>query len=51
MAICVGLGVPTGGLGTLACSVEVVARGSYAGRASGGGGGEMFGEVIHEVTK
>lgn len=50
-AICVGLGVPTGGLGTLACGVVVVAAGSYAGGAIGGAGGEMFGEVIYEVTK
>lgn len=50
-AICVGLGVPTGGLGTLACGVVVVAAGSYAGGAVGGAGGEMFGEVIYEVTK
>jgi len=50
-AICVGLGVPTGGLGTLACGVVVVAAGSFAGGAVGGAGGEMFGEVIYEVTK
>jgi len=50
-AICVGLGVPTGGLGTLACGVVVVAGGSFAGGALGGAGGEMFGEVIYEVTK
>lgn len=41
-AICVGLGVPTGGLGTLACGVVVVAAGSYVGGAVGGAGGEMF---------
>jgi hypothetical protein len=50
-AICVGLGVPTGGLGTLACGVVVVAAGSFAGGAVGGSGGEMFGEMIYEVTK
>lgn len=49
--ICVGLGVPTGGLGTLACGVIVVATGSLAGGAVGGVTGEMAGEMIYEVKK
>jgi uncharacterized Zn-binding protein involved in type VI secretion len=50
-ALCIGLGVPTGGIGTLACSIAVVGVGSYAGGALGGQIGEMSGEVIYEATK
>lgn len=49
--ICVGLGVPTGGMATLACGVIVVAAGSYAGGALGGATGEWAGEKIYEVSK
>jgi len=49
--ICVGLGVPTGGMATLACGVIVVAAGSYAGGALGGATGEWAGEKIYEAGK
>mgnify|MGYP006183503311 FL=1 len=49
--ICVGLGVPTGGMATLACGVIVVAAGSYAGGALGGATGEWAGEKIYEASK
>jgi uncharacterized Zn-binding protein involved in type VI secretion len=50
-AICVGLGVPTGGVGTLLCGVVVVGVGSYAGGALAGAGGEALGEVVYETVK
>jgi hypothetical protein len=50
-ALCIGLGVPTGGLGTLACSIVVVGIGSYAGGVYGGKGGEIIGEVIYEYAR
>lgn len=49
--ICVGLGVPTGGMATLACGVIVVAAGSYAGGTLGGATGEWAGEKIYEASK
>ncbi|QZD68882.1 hypothetical protein [Pseudomonas sp. 3-2] len=49
--ICVGLGVPTGGMATLACGVIVVAAGSYAGGVLGGATGEWAGEKIYEAGK
>ncbi|MCU0121765.1 hypothetical protein N8H74_26185 [Pseudomonas sp. B2M1-30] len=49
--ICVGLGVPTGGMATLACGVIVVAAGSYAGGSVGGATGEWAGEKIYEAGK
>jgi hypothetical protein len=49
--ICVGLGVPTGGMATLACGVIVVAAGSYAGGALGGATSEWAGEKIYEAVK
>jgi hypothetical protein len=50
-AVCVGLGVPTGGMATLACGVVVVAVGSFAGGGLGGMAGEMTGEVVYEMTQ
>lgn len=50
-ALCIGLGVPTGGIGTLACSIVVVGAGAYVGGEMGGKLGEMAGEVIYEATK
>ncbi|WP_248805810.1 hypothetical protein, partial [Pseudomonas sp. MWU13-2100] len=50
-ALCVGLGVPTGGFATLACGVVVVGAGSFAGGALGGMGGETIGEIIYESVK
>ncbi|WP_130928956.1 hypothetical protein [Pseudomonas sp. Sample_20] len=49
--ICVGLGVPTGGMATLACGIIVVAAGSYAGGALGGATSEWAGERIYEAVK
>ncbi|MHA6232660.1 hypothetical protein [Pseudomonas fluorescens group sp. PF-69] len=49
--ICAGLGVPTGGTGTLICSLIVVGVGSFAGGLIGGMGGEIAGEIIYENTK
>lgn len=50
-ALCVGLSIPTAGLGALACSVLVVGVGSYAGGVYGGKGGEIIGEVIYEYAR
>lgn len=50
-ALCIGLGVPTGGIGTLACSIVVVGAGAYAGGEIGGKLGELIGEVVYEVAK
>lgn len=50
-AICVGLGIPTGGIATLACSIVVVGVGAFAGGAVLGAAGEEFGEVIYENSK
>ncbi|MEO8647181.1 hypothetical protein [Pseudomonas sp.] len=50
-AICVGLGIPTGGAATLLCGLVVVGIGSYAGGALAGAGGEALGEVIYETVK
>jgi len=49
-ALCIGLGVPTGGLVTLACGVVVVGAGSFAGGALGGIGGEAMAEKIYETV-
>ena len=49
--LCIGLGVPTGGLATLACGVVAVGVGSFAGGALGGMGGEIIGDVIYESAK
>lgn len=50
-AMCVALGVPTGGLATLACGVVVVGAGSFASGAMGGALGEEMGEVVYEAFK
>jgi hypothetical protein len=50
-ALCIGLGVPTGGIGTLACSIVVAGAGAYAGGEMGGKLGELIGEVVYEATK
>ncbi|UWF49318.1 PAAR domain-containing protein [Pseudomonas sp. N3-W] len=50
-AICVALGVPTGGLAPLACGVVVVGAGSFASGAIGGAFGEEMAEVVYEVVK
>ncbi|MEB0122833.1 hypothetical protein QN391_19375, partial [Pseudomonas sp. CCI1.2] len=50
-AICFAIGVPTAGVGTLACGLVVVGGGSFAGGYFGGMGGEKAGELIYEVRK
>lgn len=49
--VCLALGVPTGGMATLACGIVLVGGASVAGGALGGSGGEMTGEVLYEMTK
>jgi len=49
--ICVGLGVPTAGVGTLVCSIVVVGVGSISSSAIGGALGEKMGERIFEATQ
>ncbi|MEN5032816.1 hypothetical protein [Pseudomonas sp. Ps21-P2] len=46
-AACVIIGVPTGGMGTLACGVVGGALGGMGGGALGGAGGEAFGDVLY----
>ncbi|VVP19188.1 hypothetical protein PS870_03731 [Pseudomonas fluorescens] len=49
--VCLALGVPTGGMATLACGIVLVGGASVAGGALGGSGGEMTGELLYEMTK
>ncbi|MGH8386416.1 MAG: PAAR domain-containing protein [Pseudomonas sp.] len=49
--LCVALGLPTGGLATLACGVVLVGVGSYASGAIGEAIGEGVGEIVYEVAK
>ncbi|MBM3113151.1 hypothetical protein [Pseudomonas arcuscaelestis] len=49
--ICVALGVPSGGLATLAFGILVVGTGSFASGAIGGILGEEIGEVVYETSK
>ncbi|NUU33635.1 PAAR domain-containing protein [Pseudomonas sp. C2B4] len=49
--ICVALGVPTGGLGSLACSIVVVGGGSYFATSLGSAVGEEMGERIFEANE
>jgi len=50
-AICVAIGVPTGGVGALVCGVVVVGAGSYFSGKVGEGLGGGIGEIIYEVAK
>ena len=50
-AICLGLGVPTAGTGTLVCGLVVVGVGSFAAGVAFGKTGEKTGELIYKVTK
>ena len=50
-SLCVGLGVPTGGLAFLACGVVAVGVGSYAGGVFGEAAGELIGDIIYESIK
>jgi hypothetical protein len=49
--ICLMLGAPSAGLGTIACAVAVVGVGAFAGGTAVGSGGEILGEVIYESLK
>ncbi|WP_223591838.1 PAAR domain-containing protein [Pseudomonas sp. A-R-19] len=49
--LCVGLGVPTGGLGLLVCSIVVVGAGSISSSAIGSVIGEKMGDRIFEATQ
>ncbi|MFG6139148.1 LysM peptidoglycan-binding domain-containing protein [Halomonas sp. B23F22_10] len=53
--VCLALGVPTGGIGTIACSVVLVGAGGYVGGEVGGAamkqGGEWVGESIYGTSK
>ncbi|MDF3195261.1 hypothetical protein [Pseudomonas sp. 1928-m] len=50
-AICAALGVPTGGLGTLACGLVVVGAGSLAAGSVGGTIGEKAGDAIYKAGR
>ncbi|MFM9271103.1 hypothetical protein ACJ7V3_12680 [Halomonas elongata] len=47
--ICLALGVPTGGVATLACGIVLVGSAGYAGGAIGGEIGKEFGESVGEL--
>lgn len=49
--MCVGLGVPTAGFGTLACGVFVVGAGSFTAGALGGAAGEAMADKIYEMVR
>ena len=49
--VCLGLGVPTGGVGTLACGVLVVGVGSLGAGIAGGKAGESISDIIYEAVK
>jgi hypothetical protein len=50
-AICVAVGVPTGGIGTLLCGVMVVGVGAFAGGAVGSSFGGAFADLIYEQRR
>lgn len=49
--VCVAMGVPSGGLATLACGVVVVGVASFTSGTVGGILGEETAEVVYEATK
>ncbi|WDG51473.1 PAAR domain-containing protein [Pseudomonas chlororaphis] len=49
--VCVAIGVPTGGIGSMVCGLIVVGGGSYAAGKLGEAGGESIGEFIYEKGK
>lgn len=49
--ICVGLGVPSAGVGTLVCGVFVVGVGSFTAGALGGAAGEAMADKIYEIAR
>lgn len=49
--ICVGVGLPTGGLGTALCAALLAGVGNYAGGTLGEKGGEQVAEKVYEAAK
>ncbi|ETD40433.1 PAAR domain-containing protein [Pseudomonas chlororaphis] len=49
--VCVAIGVPTGGIGSVVCGLIVIGGGSYAAGKLGEAGGESIGEFIYEKGK
>lgn len=49
--ICVGVGLPTGGLGTALCAALLAGVGNYAGGTLGEKGGEHVAEKVYETAK
>jgi len=49
--VCVAIGVPTGGIGSMVCGLIVVGGGSYAAGKLGEAGGGSIGEFIYEKGK
>ncbi|WP_460117795.1 PAAR domain-containing protein [Pseudomonas sp. S2_C03] len=49
--LCIALGVPSGGTGTIACGLLISGVGAFAGGVLGDKGGEGFGEMIYEYVK
>lgn len=50
-AICVAVGVPTGGIGTLLCGVVVVGVGAYAGGEIGSSFGGAIADLVYEQSR
>jgi hypothetical protein len=49
--LCLGLGVPTGGIATLVCGIVVVGAASFGAGKVGGISGEAMAEKIYESVK
>lgn len=49
--ICVAVGLPTGGLGTVLCGAVLAGAGSYAGGTLGEKGGERIAEKVYEAVR
>ncbi|NNB43726.1 PAAR domain-containing protein [Pseudomonas chlororaphis] len=50
-SICVAMGVPTGGVGSVVCGLVVIGGGSYVLGEAGNGFGAYLGEVVYEAGK
>ena len=50
-SICLGLGIPTGGMATLVCGFVVVGTASFAVGSVGSEVGEVMGDIIYEVPR
>lgn len=46
--VCLAIGVPTAGIGSVACAVAVVGVAAFVGTLSGGWPGELGGELLYE---